>query len=260
MDQQIVLESQSEKIGKSPLSIFKPLEKTVRSSQLLANEIRKLIVQGKIKPGETLPPERDMAKSFQVTRPTVREALRSLEQLRLVSIRQGSGITVRNYLTTAGIEFVADLLLGAGNNMQSLMRDISEAWWVIGRAMMFYAVEQYRKEHEDFLLEAIMAYLREASSDDPEPRRLQELDYEVQNRLMHGTGNQAMILLHNSMRHIYSHVATLFEPIVENPIFISNVYSYLMHALDKGDTQRAKEVFAEYFDHGKEALARAGNV
>ncbi|MBI9077783.1 MAG: FadR family transcriptional regulator [Desulfatibacillum sp.] len=235
---------------------FKPLEKTIRTSQVLAGEIRKYIVQGRFKPGDSLPSERDLAKSFQVTRTVVREALRSLEQLRLVSVRQGSKVTVRDYLTSAGIEFVADLLLGSKDKPTDIMKDIAETWSVIGKAMMYYAVENFRPEDLDSLVEAVLAYIRESDKKDSDPRRLQGLDYEIQNRLMLSTGNRAMILLHNSMRHIYSHVAELFEPIVENPEFLAGGYTRLVHALSKGDARAAKKVFESYFDHGREALAR----
>ena len=240
----------------TPASLFKPIEKTVRTSQVLAREIRKFIVRGQIKPGQSLPSERDLARSFQVTRTVVREALRSLEQLRLVSVRQGSKIIVLDYLTSAGIEFVADLLLGSMEEPEETMKDIAEAWWVIGRAMMFYAVENFHPRDLDSIVKAVLAYIRESDKKQGDLRHLQGLDYEVQNRLMRSTGNRAMILLHNSMRHVYSHVADLFEPIVENSEYLALNYTRLIHALSKNDVNAAKKIFENYFDHGREALRR----
>ncbi|SHL48635.1 transcriptional regulator, GntR family [Desulfatibacillum alkenivorans DSM 16219] len=237
-------------------ALFKPLEKTVRTSQVLAGEIRKYIVQGKFKPGQSLPSERDLAKSFQVTRTVVREAVRSLEQLRLVSVRQGGKIRVLDYLASAGIEFAADLLLGSDEEPSEMMKDIADAWWVIGRAMMFYAVENFKSEDLDDLLEAVLAYIRESDKKRGDYKRLQGLDYEVQNRLMRSTGNRAMILLHNSMRHVYSHVADLFTPIVQNSEHIAGNYTRLMYHLSKKDVKGAKKVFESYFNHGREALRR----
>src|SRR5207253_8975006 len=46
---------------------------------------------GKLRPGDRLPPERELAARLQVSRASVREALRSLELQGLLSRRQGSG-------------------------------------------------------------------------------------------------------------------------------------------------------------------------
>ncbi len=58
----------------------------------VASQIENLIRQGEIKPGERLPSERDLAVSFEVSRPTIREAMIALEIAGLVEIRTGSGI------------------------------------------------------------------------------------------------------------------------------------------------------------------------
>ena len=58
----------------------------------VAGPIETLIRSGEIKPGERLPSERDLAASFEVSRPTIREAMIALEIAGLVEIRTGSGI------------------------------------------------------------------------------------------------------------------------------------------------------------------------
>ncbi len=52
------------------------------------------IMSGKYKPGERLPSERDLATAFKVSRPTIREAMISLEIRGLAESRHGSGIYV----------------------------------------------------------------------------------------------------------------------------------------------------------------------
>lgn len=58
----------------------------------IAAQLRDLIVAGEYAPGTRLPPERDLAKQLNVSRPSVREALIALEVEGLVEIRMGSGI------------------------------------------------------------------------------------------------------------------------------------------------------------------------
>ena len=65
-----------------------------RRFEQVAEQISKLIKKGKLNPGERLPPERELAKQLEVSRPTVREAMIALEISGMVEIRVGSGIYV----------------------------------------------------------------------------------------------------------------------------------------------------------------------
>ena len=58
----------------------------------VASQIERLIRSGEIRAGERLPAERNLATSFGVSRPTIREAMIALEIAGLVEIRTGSGI------------------------------------------------------------------------------------------------------------------------------------------------------------------------
>lgn len=57
----------------------------------VAARLRQAIWLGKLIPGERLPPEREMAEGFEVSRLTIREALRVLQGEGLITIRRGSG-------------------------------------------------------------------------------------------------------------------------------------------------------------------------
>ncbi len=60
----------------------------------IAEQIARLIRRGEYKPGERLPPERDLARQLEVSRPSVREALIALEVEGYVEVRVGSGVYV----------------------------------------------------------------------------------------------------------------------------------------------------------------------
>jgi DNA-binding FadR family transcriptional regulator len=61
-----------------------------RISEVIVDQIRLLMRQGQLKPGDRLPSERDLCERFGVSRVTVREALRMLESSGLVEIRVGA--------------------------------------------------------------------------------------------------------------------------------------------------------------------------
>ena len=75
----------------------KPPFQVVQSEKLsdqISTQLLKTIISGHYKPGDLLPPERNLAEVFGVSRVVVREALGSLLAKGIVSVRQGKGTTV----------------------------------------------------------------------------------------------------------------------------------------------------------------------
>lgn len=60
-------------------------------AEMVVRRILEMVKAGVLKAGDTLPPERDLAQSLNVSRPSVREALRGLTVLGVVRTRQGGG-------------------------------------------------------------------------------------------------------------------------------------------------------------------------
>lgn len=60
-----------------------------KAAVLVAEEIRRMIVIGKLKPGDRLQPENELRNRFAISRPTLREAMRLLESQSLISISRG---------------------------------------------------------------------------------------------------------------------------------------------------------------------------
>lgn len=65
--------------------------KQIRIFQDVVDQIQGAILDGRIRPGEKLPPERELKETFHISRGTLREALRVLEQKGLIEIRLGVG-------------------------------------------------------------------------------------------------------------------------------------------------------------------------
>lgn len=61
-----------------------------RAVDEIASQIRDLIANGQIKPGDKLPSERDLSTRLQVSRNTLREALRALENAGIIEMRKGA--------------------------------------------------------------------------------------------------------------------------------------------------------------------------
>ena len=63
-------------------------------TEMLVARILGLVTTGNLKPGDQLPPERRLAETFDVSRPTLREALRALAVLGVIEVRHGGGVFV----------------------------------------------------------------------------------------------------------------------------------------------------------------------
>jgi len=68
--------------------------KTARTSTItekIISQIRTAILAGKLKPGDILPPEKQLVEQFGVSKQTLRESLRALEHMGLIDVRKGIG-------------------------------------------------------------------------------------------------------------------------------------------------------------------------
>ncbi|HWE65094.1 MAG TPA: FadR/GntR family transcriptional regulator [Acidimicrobiales bacterium] len=64
--------------------------RTPKAAAVVANSLRRTIVSGKLPVGSWLPPENRLVEEFDVSRPTLRAALRILESEQLITVRRGS--------------------------------------------------------------------------------------------------------------------------------------------------------------------------
>ena len=75
--------------------VHKPVKQAKLSDVILA-QLEEMIMAGNLKAGEKLPPERELAKQFGVSRPSLREAIQKLEAKNLVIRKQGGGTFIAN--------------------------------------------------------------------------------------------------------------------------------------------------------------------
>src|SRR3954452_753042 len=96
----------------------------VRSFADVLEQLREAILAGRIRPGERLPAERDLCAEFGVGRPTLREALRSLEAVGLIEVRPGKG--GGSYAVTPSEAIVGEALAALVNLRGASLEDLAE--------------------------------------------------------------------------------------------------------------------------------------
>jgi GntR family transcriptional repressor for pyruvate dehydrogenase complex len=96
-----------------------------KASELIARSMRRDIHRRQLKPGDALPTEAQLRERFEVSRPTLREALRILEAQQLVKIARGASGGARYRLP--GIGMVAEHTGIYLEAHQTTQRDLTEA-------------------------------------------------------------------------------------------------------------------------------------
>ena len=88
--------------------LFSPI-KTSKLSDEVYNQIVSLISCGKLKPGDKIPSERDLAADLGISRQSIREALNRAEVMGLLEVRQGEGNfgAYDNYRRSSGKEILS---------------------------------------------------------------------------------------------------------------------------------------------------------
>ncbi len=81
--------------------MFEPISQSIPLRDQIVQEILRKIESGQLSPGDRLPAERDLAVQLNVSRTTVRDALRTMAGLGVISIQHGKGIFVQGTEGTA---------------------------------------------------------------------------------------------------------------------------------------------------------------
>jgi len=62
-----------------------------KTTEIIIGQIRTAILEGRLSPGDRLPPEKRLSEQFQVSKQTLRESMRALEHMGLIDVRKGVG-------------------------------------------------------------------------------------------------------------------------------------------------------------------------
>ena len=103
---------------------FRPLQRR-RIHEAVFEQLRDAILDGRFQAGQKLPPERELADEFRVNRTSVREAIKGLEALGLVSVRQGDGATVQ-LLIDGSLDLLAPMIFHGGRVNADMIVDMAE--------------------------------------------------------------------------------------------------------------------------------------
>ncbi len=84
--------------------------KPKKVSEIVLKQLEQMILEGSLQPGDKLPPERELALEFAVSRPSLREAIQKLETKGLVTRRQGGGTFINDNILSGLSDPLFDLM------------------------------------------------------------------------------------------------------------------------------------------------------
>jgi len=134
-----------------------------KRSELIAQQIRESIVSGRMKPGDQLPPERELTERFEASRISVREALKGLEASGLLTIKPGSGV----FVAEVSVKPLSQSLSSILRIQKASISDVTEARIILEPGVARLACERITPEEIQSLEENIKEAERIVKSNSP---------------------------------------------------------------------------------------------
>ncbi|MER5794706.1 GntR family transcriptional regulator [Streptomyces sp. NPDC001980] len=204
---------------------------------LLEARLRADILSGTHGPGSLLPPERELAAGYGVTRTTLKHALMRLEQAGLLSTRHGIGTRILDYLRVGG----ADLLPMLAAQDPTWLREVFEVRRHIGTLIVGRAADR-RTERQARRLEHLLRQVADA----PDADAVQLADVEVHRELARATGNRVYLLLTNTLFNAYLPVRAALRAPFEDAARAADRLAPVVRAVVGRDAEEARRAAEAY--------------
>ena len=192
------------------------------------------ILGGAYQPGEKLPTQRALAKDLGVNMASVREAVKRLEQLRLVEVRHGDAMRVADWRTSGGLDVLAHLLFRAGGLDRHTLADLMEA-----RALMLSEAARLAATRRSDEQAEALATTAQRIAEAPDAQAAQALDWAFYATIVDAAGNLVLGLVMNSIRHVYFQRADLFAQVVDRHEELAPLYAQVAYAIGQRDPDGA---------------------
>jgi len=184
----------AKKSGKNLANTLKAVTKT-KLHEKIVNQIQALIEKGRLRHGDQLPPERELAKIFKVSRHSVREAIRILEHKNVVKSRPGSG----TYIILEDESFVVEFLAKAINQEKHTLAEIFQFRELLEPQIAALAAKNATKEEVSVLQDILERQQNEADNN----RVSKELDEDFHLALAKATGNSVLLQVVELLGYIF---------------------------------------------------------
>ncbi|MBN1224397.1 MAG: FadR family transcriptional regulator [Candidatus Aminicenantes bacterium] len=219
-----------------------------RLSEDIISQIRDLIVNGKLTAGEKIPSERELAETFGVGRPAVREALNSLKGMGLIEIKQGKGIYVKEFTYDS---YVASVAKGVEMMLFSeliSLSELSEVRKLIEPEICFLAAQRATKDD----LASLEQILNSSTKSIDNPREYVKYSAMFHSEIARITKNKVMQFL---IEGLLTMLLTKRKKMNENRDFRETrlrSHKEILEHMKSGDKHRAKKAYLNHLESSYE--------
>jgi GntR family transcriptional repressor for pyruvate dehydrogenase complex len=222
-------------------------------SESIFVQLKKNIIKGDYLPGTRLPSERILAEQYQVSRVTIRDAVRKLAQMGLVEKRPQSGTYVCDYKSDASLDLLIQIMQtkGAvdGDMLLSLMefRLLTEVFSAQKAARQITAGDASD-------LERIVAEIEKHIT---EPDYLSRMDYQLHYKIALLSGNSIIRLMFNVFKPIYRYYTYFFYALPDTGADSLSFHRKLVSAIREGDSSRAGRIMEQALTYAENRVKDA---
>ncbi|MCP4431020.1 MAG: FCD domain-containing protein [Gammaproteobacteria bacterium] len=221
-------------------------------SESIASEIEQQLVDGVIKPGERLPSERDLAHEFQVSRPSIREAIQLLKSRNLLSTRPGGGTYAREVLGDSMTGSLDDLLV---DNVE-IAQDMLEFRHALEGVSAFYAAKRATEADKQIIQLRFEQVCNKQEQSNAQEEAMADVDF----HLAIAEASHNVVLLHvmrSLFKLLHKSVELSFGKLYlkdSGRKIIREQHKAIMDAILSGDAELAKEESYSHISYVKETL------
>ncbi|GGK77619.1 pyruvate dehydrogenase complex transcriptional repressor PdhR [Amphritea balenae] len=230
--------------------------KQPKISDVIMGQLEEMVLEGTLKPGQRLPPERELAKQFEVSRPSLREAVQKLAAKGILVSRQGGGTFVSEGLGDA----FSDPLLELFKTHPEAQYDLLEFRHALEGVSAYYAALRSTPADKENI-KACYKLLQEHHDNKAFDK---EVYADVDFHLAIAESTHNMVLLH-MMRALFSllrqHIWENLQDIYPKSDIrgkIHEQHSVLMEAILDGDPERARKAAHDHLAYVEDALLEQG--
>jgi GntR family transcriptional repressor for pyruvate dehydrogenase complex len=239
--------SSNKKEGFPAVSNLKAVQRT-KLYQQIATQIQDLIENGKLKHGDQLPPERELADIFQVSRHPVREAIRTLEQKNILHSKVGSG----TYVILEDEHSVVDFLARAIQKEKGKLADIFQFRRMIEPQIARMAAENASKKD----IETISRILQDQRLATEDLEKFIELDQAFHLALAKATGNYILLSIVERINDILSESRAKYSQSPTRIIHSINGHATILDAISKGAPDLASQAMYQHLEKVENVVLR----
>ena len=220
-------------------------------------DLRRQILRGELSAGERLPGERELAARYGTNRNTLREAVRRLEQSRLVTVRHGQGVTVADFRKTGTMELLPPFLETApdAGEIVRILEDILPARLLV----IEFAARQACRRADRTDIERVrdITDLLITAFHGGDPAVIARGFQRWMDAVIDGGHSVAIRWIANPFLEAYRDMLERYPSLwVLDPSFPQHLRDFL-EALSEGDEERSTRVIRTYYDRIDGAFMKA---